>query len=142
MRNLNMKSPSLETLRIISRLSLAAFYFAAGMLHLRSPDGFVLIVPSFVPWPADVVWFAGWCEIVGAIGLFIPHVRKAAGVGLALYAVCVFPANINHALNHIDVGVVPNSWWYHAPRFALQPVLVWWALFCAGVIDWPLRERR
>ncbi|HEY5362625.1 MAG TPA: hypothetical protein VIJ49_00315 [Aestuariivirga sp.] len=137
-----MKSPSLETLRIIARLSLSAFYFAAAMLHLRSPDGFILIVPSFVPWPADVVWFTGWCEIVGAIGLFIPQLRKAAGIGLALYAVCVFPANINHAFNHIDVSVVPNSWWYHAPRFALQPVLVWWALFCAGVIDWPLRGRR
>ena len=142
MRNLNMKSPTLETLRIIASLALAAFYFAAGMLHLRSPDGFILIVPSFVPWPADVVWFTGWCEVVGAIGLFIPPLRKAAGVGLALYAVCVFPANINHAFNHIDVGVVPSSWWYHAPRFALQPVLVWWALFCAGVIDWPLRDRR
>ena len=142
MRNLNMKSPSVETLRIIARLALSAFYFAAGMLHLRSPDGFILIVPSFVPWPADVVWFTGWCEVVGAIGLFIPPLRKAAGVGLALYAVCVFPANINHAFNHIDVGVVPDSWWYHAPRFALQPVLVWSALFCAGAIDWPLRHRR
>jgi len=31
------------------------------------------------------------------------------------------------------------GWGYHAPRLALQPVLVWWALFCAGVVDWPWR---
>ena len=34
---------------------------------------------------------------------------------------------------------LPDSWWYHAPRLALQPVLVWWALFAGGVADWPLR---
>ena len=136
-----MKSSSAETLRVISRVLLAAFYFAAGMLHLRSPDGFILIVPSFVPWPAEIVWLTGWCEIIGAVALFIPPLRRAAGIGLALYAICVFPANINHAFNHVDVGGLPNSWWYHAPRFALQPVFVWWALFCTGVIDWPLRSR-
>ena len=137
-----MKSPSTETLRITARLALAVFYFFAGLLHLGSPDGFVLIVPRFVPWPAEMVWLTGWCEIGGAIGLLVPTLRKAAGIGLALYAICVFPANINHAINNIDVGGLPNSWWYHAPRFALQPVLVWWALFCADVIDWPLRDRR
>ena len=137
-----MKSASTETLRVAARVVLAAFYFAAGVLHLRSPDGFILIVPSFTPWPAEMVWFTGWCEIIGAVGLFIAPLQKAAGIGLAIYAICVFPANINQAINHIDVGVLPNSWWYHAPRFALQPVLVWWALFCAGVIDWPLRNSR
>ena len=124
------------------RFILAAFYFAAGILHLRSPAGFILIVPSFVPWPAEVVWFTGLCEIVGAVGLLIPRLRIAAGWALALFAVAVFPANINHAFNHIDVGPLPNSWWYHIPRFALQPVLVWWALYCSGAIDWPWTSKK
>ena len=123
------------------RFILAAFYFAAGILHLCSPAGFILIVPSFVPWPAEVVWFTGLCEFAGAVGLFIPQLRKAAGWGLALYAVAVFPANINHAFNHIDVGALPSSWWYHAPRFALQPVLVWWALYCSAAINWPSKNK-
>jgi uncharacterized membrane protein len=56
---------------------------------------------------------------------------------LALYAVFVFPANIKHAVEGIRLPPVPDSWWYHGPRLLMQPVLVWWALFCAGVIDWP-----
>ena len=132
---------NLQTIRFVMRLILAAFYFAAGILHLKSPAGFISIVPSFVPWPAEAVWFTGICEIVGAIGLMVPKLQKAAGMGLALYAICVFPANINHALNHIDVGALPNSWWYHGPRFLLQPVLVWWALFCAGTITWPAKQQ-
>lgn len=56
---------------------------------------------------------------------------------LAAYAVCVFPANIKHAVDSIAIGGVRLGWWYHAPRLLLQPVLVWWALYCAKVIDWP-----
>jgi uncharacterized membrane protein len=131
---------TLQTIRFVMRLILAVFYFAAGILHLRSPAGFISIVPSFVPWPAETVWLTGVCEIAGAIGLMVPKLQKAAGIGLALYAICVFPANINHALNHIDVGALPNSWWYHGPRFVLQPILVWWALFCTRTITWPAKQ--
>ena len=56
---------------------------------------------------------------------------------LALYAVCVYPANIKHALNDLNVPPIPSSWWYHGPRLAFQPVFVWWALFAAGIVDWP-----
>ena len=132
---------NLQNIRFVMRLILAAFYFAAGILHLKSPTGFISIVPSFVPWPAEIVWLTGVCEIAGAIGLMIPKLQKAAGMGLALYAICVFPANINHALNHIDVGALPNSWWYHGPRFLLQPILVWWALFCTATITWPAKQQ-
>jgi uncharacterized membrane protein len=71
--------------------------------------------------------------------------RRWAGIALAVYAVCVWPANFKHAFGGIDIPHLSSSWWYHAPRLALQPVIVWWALFCAGVIDWPLswfRSRR
>ena len=83
----------------------------------------------------------GVCEVAGAIGLLIPRTRRAAGAALALYAVCVYPANIYHALAHKHVAPLPDSWWYHGPRLLFQPVLVWWALFAGGVIDWPWRER-
>jgi uncharacterized membrane protein len=125
--------------RFVMRCLMSVFYLAAGILHLKSPHGFVMIVPSFVPWPETVVLLTGLAEIAGAIGLFIPKLRSAAGIGLALYAVCVFPANINHAMNMIDVGGLPNSWWYHGPRFLLQPILVWWALYCSRVINWPFK---
>jgi hypothetical protein len=69
------------------------------------------------------------------------HPDSTAGVMLALYAVLVFPANIKHAIEGIHLPPVPDSWWYHGPRLLVQPVLVWWALFCAGAIDWPWHKR-
>lgn len=122
------------------RWLMAAFYLAAGLLHLRSPEAFLPIVPGWVPAPRETIILTGIAEILGAIGLMIRPVRRAAGIGLALYALCVLPANIRHAFEGIDIPALPTSWWYHGPRLALQPVLIWWALFCAGVIDWPARS--
>lgn len=129
-------------LRATMRWLMAAFYLAAGLLHLRAPTAFLPIMPDWVPAPREVVILTGVAEILGAAGLLVPNLRKAAGIGLALYALCVFPANIKHAMEAIAVPGLPTSWWYHGPRLALQPILIWWALFCSGTIDWPTRQRQ
>lgn len=129
------------------RWLLALAYAFAGYMHLKSPAGFIAITPSWVPEPALVIWATGLCEIAGAIGLLVPPTllawpRAAAGIGLALYAVCVWPANANHALNDIAVGGVRLPWWYHAPRLLLlQPLLIWAALWVGGIVTWPLRRK-
>ena len=124
------------------RAVLGCFYLAAGIVHITMPDKFLPIVPGWVPFPHDVVLVTGVCEIAGAVALQTVRLRRLAGIMLALYAVCVFPANIKHAIEGIELPPVPNSWWYHGPRLALQPVLVWWALFCSDVINWPFGNTR
>ena len=123
--------------RRLMRWAMAAFYCVAGILHFRAPDAFLLIVPSWAPMPRPVVLLTGVCEIAGALALVTRPLRWWAGVMLALYAVCVFPANLKHAFDGVEVPGMPTSWWYHGPRLAMQPILVWWALYCAGVVDWP-----
>jgi uncharacterized membrane protein len=128
------------TARLVMRWAMAMFYLAAGIVHLRSPEAFLPIMPSFLPFPREIILVTGVAELCGAVGLMISRLRQAAGIGLALYALCVFPANIKHALEGIVIPSLPTSWWYHGPRLALQPVLIWWALFCSGVTDWPVRR--
>ena len=118
--------------RSVMRWIMAAFYIAAGIGHLLRPEAFLPIVPDWVPLPREVLLVTGVCELAGAAALLTTRLRWIAGVMLALYALCVFPANIKHAIEHIVVPPIPDSWWYHGPRLALQPVLIWWALFCAG----------
>lgn len=126
-----------ERTRHVLRLGLAAFYFIAGCFHLYATAGFVSIVPDWVPYPTEVVILTGVCEILGALALLTRRLRRLAAAMLALYALCVFPANIKHALEHIPVAGVTLGWAYHAPRLAFQPVLIWVALFCGGLLDWP-----
>jgi uncharacterized membrane protein len=80
---------------------------------------------------------SGLCELAGAGALVTTPLRRRAGFALAAYAICVWPANFTHAIDGIDLPHVANSWLHHGPRLAFQPVLVWWALFSAGIIDWP-----
>ncbi|WP_240502271.1 DoxX family protein [Sphingomonas panacis] len=122
------------------RWVLAAAYLLAGVLHLRSPEPFLAITPDWVPDPRAVIAVTGMCEIAGAIGMLVPRLRRLAGILLALYALCVFPANVKHAIDYITLGRGGLTLWYHVPRLLMQPVIVWWALFAGGVVDWPLRR--
>jgi uncharacterized membrane protein len=128
--------------RAIMRIVLAAFYLAAGIAHLWFPDKLLAMTPSWVPFARQVILATGICEIAGAIALVTRPLRWWAGMAFALYALCVWPANIKHALEGIDIPPIPDSWFYHGPRLAFQPVLIWWALYCAGVIDWPWRRQK
>lgn len=118
-------------------------YTFAGIAHLRSPQPFLAITPSWVPLPALMIALTGVAELLGAIGLAQPWstpLRRAAGWGLAAYAVCVYPANINHML--IDMGRPDGGLGlgYHLPRLAAQPVIVWLALWASGVTRWPFKR--
>ena len=125
------------TARSVMRFMLATFYAAAGIAHLAVPDKLLAITPSWVPFAPQVVFITGLCEIAGAAALVTRPLRWWAGVALAAYALCVWPANFKHAIDGIDLPWIANSWWYHGPRLAFQPVIIWWSLYCAGVIDWP-----
>jgi uncharacterized membrane protein len=128
-------------LRRWMRWAMAIFYCVAGILHLQNPDAFLPIMPDWAPAPLEIILFTGACEIMGALALVTRRLRWWAGVMLALYAVCVFPANIKHAIYNVQLPQLPTSWWYHAPRLALQPVIVWWALYSAQVVNWPFVHR-
>ena len=105
------------------------------------PAKFLPIVPAWVRFPYETILVTGACEILGGVALLFGRTAALAGAMFALYAVCVFPANLQNAVEGINFPPMPDSWWYHGPRLALQPVLVWWALFCGGVIDWPFGAR-
>lgn len=132
----------MEKSRSAMRSLMAAFYIIAGIGHLTYADTFVRIVPDWVPFAREVILMTGLCELAGAVALLTTRLRAAAGIMLALYALCVWPANIKHAVEGIAMPLIPDTWWYHGPRLALQPVLIWWTLFCSGVIDWPWSRAR
>ena len=94
----------------------------------------VPLMPSIVPYPMTVILLTGLAEMAGAVGLFIPRMRVLAGTMLALYAVCVFPVNVNQAVHDLSTGT-GLGWAYHYPRLFVQPLICWWALV-AGTVRW------
>ncbi|MDT0574905.1 DoxX family membrane protein [Croceicoccus sp. F390] len=128
--------------RTTARWLLGPAYVVAGILHLAVPEPFLQIMPDIVPAPKLVILATGVAEIAGGLALlqnFFPPIRKAAAWGLAIYAVCVFPANINHFamdMARVDHGL---GLAYHIPRMLLQPLLVWLVLWAGQIILWPQR---
>ncbi len=127
---MNKKNSGLSnTFKKISRLALGGVFILTGCLHFISSDGFTRIVPGFLPEPKSLVYLSGIFEILGGLGLLIPKTRRLAAIGLAALLVAVFPANLNHAVNNIQVGGFLNSPLYQWLRLPLQPLLVWWVLW-------------
>ena len=129
--------------RTLTRWFLALAYLAAGVIHIAAPAPFLAIMPGLVPFPEAVVFWTGVAEILGAIGLaqgFSPRLRRAAAIGLALYALCVWPANIQHMIDNLGTGTGLGLA-YHVPRMIAQPVIIWAALWAGRVTDWPFAHR-
>lgn len=130
--------------RVVLRVVLGCVYAVAGVLHLAIPAQFLRITPHWVPFAPTVIALTGLAELAGAVGLlqpWSPALRRAAGVGLALYALCVWPANVNHMVMDLARSDGGLGWAYHGPRMLLQPVLIWAALWAGGAIDWPFAGR-
>lgn len=121
--------------RAMVRVLLAALYAVAGVLHLALPAPFLSITPRWVPAAPAVIVLTGVAELAGAAALlqsWSPRLRQAAGWALALYALCVWPANANHLLIDLQRPNHGLGLAYHLPRLAFQPVLIWAALWASG----------
>ena len=100
---------------------------SAGIGHFRTPEPFVKIVPSYLPYPLALVYISGVFEILGGMGLLIPKLRRVAGIGLIMLFISVFPANIYMAMHHIPWGDTPVAPWQLWLRLPMQLLLIVWA---------------
>ena len=115
-------------LKETARLVLALFFLTAGLMHFLRPDGFVRIVPPYLPHPLLLVQLSGAAEIAGALGLLVPATRRWATWGLLALLVAVFPANVYMLQSHGAGQAVPD--WALWLRLPLQLVLMAWVWWC------------
>lgn len=108
-----------------SLMFLVALFGVAGVMHFLRPESFLSIVPAFLPRPDLVVAVSGIAELLGAAGLVWRRTRRAAGIGLIMLLVAVFPANIKMLADAISHDASPL--WQAAlwARLPLQPLLIW-----------------
>lgn len=123
--------------RRIVRILLGLLYFAAGVMHLALPAPFLKITPAWVPLAPLVITLTGLAELAGSVALVqgrSPALRRAAGWGLAAYALCVWPANVNHMMMDLARPDHGLGLAYHIPRMLAQPLLIWAALWASGAL--------
>src|SRR5437660_1796492 len=87
------------------RLGLAAMFLLTASAHWgRRRADLIRMVPPIFSRPDLLVTLTGICEILGAIGLLIPKVAPFAAIGLSLFLIAVFPANVRAARDGIAIA--------------------------------------
>ena len=112
----------------VSRTLLGLVFVVAGALHFVSPESYERIMPSYLPLHRELVYLSGALEILGGLGLFPEPTRAAAGVGLILLLLAVWPANLQMLLD-ARAADKPTWWvallWMRMPLQILLAVWVW-----------------
>ena len=79
-------------------------FIFAGVSHFAAPDTFLKMMPDFLPAHLALVYLSGIFEIAGRAGLLIPRFQRLAAWGLVALLIAVLPANINVAVNNMQLG--------------------------------------
>jgi uncharacterized membrane protein len=89
-----------------STLVASALFTGAGVMHFARPDFFESIVPDWFPDKRLANLGSGAAEIVLGLGLLPPATRRMSALGLVALTAAVFPANVDMALNDVEVKPV------------------------------------
>lgn len=104
-------------------LAFVFLWFAiGGVAHFVAPAFFLKIVPPSLPYRMEAVYVSGFFELLGALGLLLPRLRRAAGLGLMALTVAVTPANVYMWANAASFPAVPQT--LLALRLVLQVALL------------------
>ncbi len=126
----------MTTTRVPTSIAVAsALFVTAGIAHFAKPDFFQSIVPDWFPNAPLANQVSGAAEITLGIGLLSARTRRPAALGLIALLAIVFPANVDMAVNRVEVKAVDGRMTRNAGsatgpanwiRLPFQAPLVWW----------------
>ena len=119
---------------IIAGIAMAVMLVFTSIGHFMYTKGMSMMLPSFIPFKTEFVYATGFIELLAAIGLMIPSIRKPVAWLLIIFLILVLPANIYAAIHGIDYQEGSNNGpglaylWFRVP---LQLLFIFWVYFFA-----------
>jgi len=111
----------------ISLIILVAGYCIAGVNHFWHPDGYIHIIPPYIPYPKLMNILAGAFEVLFGLILIWPKSRPFAAWGIILMLAAFMPVHIKMVIDAPfmlgKLYVTPLIAWV---RVLLQAVLMVW----------------
>lgn len=117
-----------------ARIALATMMLFTAIAHFAFAKGMAMMVPDFIPFKTEVVYFTGLLEIASAPGLLVPATQVLTGWCLIVFFIVLLPANIKAAIQKIDyqkgdyTGNSLNYLWFRVP---LQVLFILWTYYAA-----------
>ena len=122
---INLLELPASQLKKASLFAFSIFFLGAGLDHLFNPEFYLSIMPPIFPMHSEAVLISGVLEIVGGIAVLMPGLRRAAGWGIFVLLIAVYPANIYMALYPELFPSIHSGFLYF--RLPLQFLFLYWA---------------
>ena len=122
------------TIAFAAIIAMSVMLLFTSIAHFTFTKGMTMMIPVFIPFKKEFVYFTGIIEIAAAIGLLIPNFRLLTAWFLIVFFILMLPANINAAIQHIDYqkatskGAGTKYLWFRVP---LQILFILWVYFAA-----------
>ena len=85
----------MKLFKIITIYIMSFGYTYVGIRHFIDPDFFLHIMPNYLEYHLELVYFTGFAEIIFGIMLIFNQTRRIGSIGLIFLLILVFPANIH-----------------------------------------------
>ncbi|HEX8639394.1 MAG TPA: hypothetical protein VF692_15095 [Pyrinomonadaceae bacterium] len=117
------------TLSLVGRAALAVMLIVTGTAHFTSTDLMVEMLPAFLPFKKEIVYFTGVCEFLAIIGLLWDKTSKLTAVTLMIFFAAILPANVIGSIKQVRLGGMENGVMYLLFRVPLQILFIFWAYY-------------
>jgi uncharacterized membrane protein len=114
---------------LVGRVALAAMLLATGIAHFTRTAPMVEMMPDFMLFKREIVYFTGVCELLAAVGLVWDKTAKLTAVMLIIFFVAILPANIIGSLKEVQFGGMENGSGYLFFRIPLQILFIVWTWY-------------
>lgn len=88
-----------------ARVGLSLFFAFTALGHFVRTEGMAAMLPPSVPYRLELIYLTGVFELLGAVCVWVPRLRRLTGVCLIVLLFCVLPANVYAALARVGFGV-------------------------------------
>jgi uncharacterized membrane protein len=110
-----------------ARIGLAVmFLFTAGTHFSSLKYDLAAMIPAPLTGALWVIYVTGALESAGAVGLFVPRLRRSAAKGLIALLVAMFPANVYAATTGVTIGgAEATPLWFRTPLQLFWIATLW-----------------
>lgn len=107
-------------------LGITLVFLFTGAGHFIQSEPMATMMPPGTPFVMPLIYLTGVIEIVAAIAVLLPRIRRVVGWALIAMLIGFLPVNVYAAVNRVGMG--GHLWGpvYLLIRVPLQVVLGWW----------------
>lgn len=116
------------------RVAMSVMLLFTAIGHFAFTQGMTMMLPDFIPYKRETIYFTGFIEMVAAVGLFVPSLRQITAWLLIVFFVLILPANIYasmHQVNYQKGTLDGDGMVYLWFRIPLQVLFIIWVYLSA-----------